>query len=1029
MLTVQNLNFFDKFGKNLNFEQNSETGIWEGTIFFDEISEYLFDNQNIFILQKVGAQYKFPTLSPNESLEFSWENSKLESVFFLYDVEDDFEINEKFIKKVTTKTISHSDIYPSSLLSPIDLRVPLQINIAFSPIDEIRFERTLNIYYTTPTSREKIAQIKFYGEGVEEDGRFKDWAENFGIKFLKSDANILKTYDIKEAFPDLKALNQLRKELLVSKEEIYPYIGTYRGLVNFINILGYRDILKIKEYWKNVNPDSSYFNKFLMVDLSDYLDDGKIDTFDLVDLNKDLKKGKQFKKTEFLALVYQFTKATDNFDDDGIPIVEETTEFTVNEIFYKLNLLNNKLKNEFLPINVKIRDIIGEFIYFQKITISYWGDDNLIFDYRLNDFAEVEVFPRKNTNLVLRALDPLYRQVDPSGIDFGISRINNNFAKNPFEVDQKYTKEDISKIEQNIQDFYNQIQSQRFPDIGKKLTWETGDDPQRVIGAPVILTLNTGKFTLNDLRGVKLEDLDEIAPGIGPHWTLENIDFRNFYEVKWKITKTSPNPYNFEYRGKITDLFKLTHFLPYTGKYRITVELVDFYGNTSVYSRFITVQDDMRPEIIAFTRLEDKFNYSLNNLKNIQLKDFGASPLYYPKVNVLNNEEAAVKIDIYKNLLEWAAFYKNRYGLGQNLYDVELYNSSTNQYVPYLDPLQNHPNKLNWGLGENDVPVKIKDFRNIEVGALYWLRLTDLIYLDDFNAGFYLKHPKPGDTIKISLFSDYIIPFFTTLPELIEILNNSDHPGIRLFNYEIIDGRKSDNQFIIHAQAQYLSKEMYHILGLPGGASPFSPSPSPSPNSSSGDRDKYTFFLPKKVFSTKTIDFLKSLSPVFDDETMFLFAKTSDVLSGAVQDPDFWEDTKYWKYVDDSQIGYLPTTIDQNVFNINDIKIFEETFAIPENGIVFFVINNLDGKNDFIWTLTNYITGEEIIRAKSVPFFAWKFKDLGSFTLKVEVFDNRNTKYESTVQNFIRVLDKKEYIRETERKLNDRKLRLIKNLS
>ena len=49
------------------------------------------------------------------------------------------------------------------------------------------------------------------------------------------------------------------------------------------------------------------------------------------------------KKTEFLAIVYQFTRATDSFDDDGIPIIEETTEFTVNEIFYKLNLLNDKL--------------------------------------------------------------------------------------------------------------------------------------------------------------------------------------------------------------------------------------------------------------------------------------------------------------------------------------------------------------------------------------------------------------------------------------------------------------------------------------------------------------------------------------------------------------------------------------------------------------------------------------------------------------------------------------------------------------
>jgi hypothetical protein len=100
---------------------------------------------------------------------------------------------------------------------------------------------------------------------------------------------------------------------------------------------------------------------------------------------------------------------------------------------------------------------------------------------------------------------------------------------------------------------------------------------------------------------------------------------------------------------------------------------------------------------------------------------------------------------------------------------------------------------------------------------------------------------------------------------------------------------------------------------------------------------------------------------------------------------------------------------------------------VPENGIIFFVINNLDGKSDFIWKLTNVVTGEEIVKAKSVPFFVWKFKDLGNFTLSVEVFDNRNTRYVSEIQNFIQVLDKKQYIGRIETRLNDRKRRLLKS--
>jgi hypothetical protein len=210
-----------------------------------------------------------------------------------------------------------------------------------------------------------------------------------------------------------------------------------------------------------------------------------------------------------------------------------------------------------------------------------------------------------------------------------------------------------------------------------------------------------------------------------------------------------------------------------------------------------------------------------------------------------------------------------------------------------------------------------------------------------------------------------------------------------------------------------------------------SPSSSPlaSPSNGLSANDKYTFFLPKNVYSRESINFLKSLSPVFDEETLFLLAKTSDLLSGVVQDPGFWQDSKYWKFNDSEQVGHLPTTLDQNAFNINDIKIFQETFAVPENAILFFTVNNLDGKNEFIWKLTDNITGEEIIQVKTVPFFVWKFKDLGNFNLSVEVTDNRGTKYFTQVQNLIRVLDKRQYIKEIEGRLNKRKQRLLKTLS
>ena len=185
--------------------------------------------------------------------------------------------------------------------------------------------------------------------------------------------------------------------------------------------------------------------------------------------------------------------------------------------------------------------------------------------------------------------------------------------------------------------------------------------------------------------------------------------------------------------------------------------------------------------------------------------------------------------------------------------------------------------------------------------------------------------------------------------------------------------------------------------------------------------------LPKKVYSSQLITQLQSISPAFNPDTLFLHAKTSDLLSGAVNDYTFWTQEGYWRYENDNLTGFLPTVIDQNSFNLTDLKIFKDTFTTPENGILFFAVNNLDGKSDFIWTLTNWITGEEVIRVKSVPYFIWKFKDLGNFSLKVEVIDNRGTHYQNEVKNFIKVLGRDQYIQNIESKLNTRKSLLLKN--
>jgi hypothetical protein len=1006
-MIIENLYFFDKNGELITIQENSNSGKREANIYFKPLSVALYDNENLFILEKVGDDYKFPTLEPGQSITAKWTTSS-DSTFFIYEVEKEFEIGEFVLQRKESFSVSYDDILPTSDGSSVDLSLPLQINIGFNPEEETEYIRILEIYLnddSSPGVPTLIANLLFYGEGEDEDERFKIWLQNFGIKFNRQDANILASYDIKEALPDWKKINSTRKNLLVNQSEIFPYIGTYRGLVNFVNMFGYRDILHIKEYWKNVNPNSQYFKKMFLVDLTDILDDGKIDNLNLLDLNKNIKFGKQFVKTEFLALTYEFTKATSNFDDDGIPEVIETTDFTVDEIFYKLNQLGKKVKNEIIPINVKIRDIIGEFIYFQKYTIKYWRDETVVLDYDLNERIKIKYSPDKNTNLSLVSLDPLYSKEYETGLDLGIGRLNNGFP-NPYEFSQKYKKSDLSGICDYIEKYYQEVKNQRYPNLSAQFTWDFGDSPDKPIGAPIILEMDIDKFTCRTFNGVTWLDLSNLPL----YWTFENLDLRNVYEITWKITKPSPNPYNFEYRGKVKDLKRLPHFLPYVGEYTAAINIHTFNGNTSAYTTRITVQNDKKPEIIAFSRLEDKFDFSIKNLNNIQVKDFGTSTFYYPRLNVLDSE--SVDFDVYKNLLEWESFFQNRYGSGKNIYDVEIYDENTGSYLAYNDPFNNLPAKQSWGLGLGEIPFKISDFEGITLKETYFMRFTDLVYQGDFLAGFYLVDPTPNDEISISEYPLYYLPNFTTLEELADLLNlELDHNGINKFNYEVIGGK-------IHAQANYFSKEMYHILAYLDSFSPV------SPKIGTGS-SKYTFFHPKNVYSKRLVDYLSSTFPMFDEDTLFLFAKTSDIISGAVQDPYFWSDNEFWKYENNKQTGHLPTTIDENSLSINKIKLFNQRFQVPQFAPVFFVIDNLDGKQKYIWKLLNHSTGKEVVRVKGVPFFIWKFKELGKYDIEVEVIDSSGASYFQKIENFITVNNKINYIKNIERRLDDRKIKLL----
>ena len=177
--------------------------------------------------------------------------------------------------------------------------------------------------------------------------------------------------------------------------------------------------------------------------------------------------------------------------------------------------MSKKLKNEIIPVNVIIKDIIGEFVYFQKISIKYWRDDSHILDYNLNELSDIEILcdPDSSERLTLRALDPLYRQEYELGVKLGVVQFNEGLP-DPYEFAQYYGAADIPGIINYIETFYTEIKDERYPDIGAQLSWDFGDDPDKKIGAPVVLDMNIEKFTFETFRGITWKDLDSLIPSV-----------------------------------------------------------------------------------------------------------------------------------------------------------------------------------------------------------------------------------------------------------------------------------------------------------------------------------------------------------------------------------------------------------------------------------------------------------------------------------------------------------------------------------
>ena len=382
---------------------DSSTDMWTGDIFLHQVSVDLFEVGQLFILQKMidstntlvytNPTFKFgyphdyvdaatgePTGVGGCGWEAEWKNITPREVF-LFQFDKDFNTGTqsalvqepdgpplvKYDKLEIpldyddSQTLSHDGYI---ITKNVDIRsIALQINIAFSSSDENTYKRTLQI--TDKCTNTIVAEFTIWAESIEEDERLRIMTQNMGYNVIAADSTIFRDTNLKEALPDFVEINLKRKEIMMEGSNIYPFIGSYKGLINAIKFFGY-DNLKVKEFWKNVNANSPQFGKYIQSNTVDLFSP----TVQFDDKSITLPN-KNYRKTSMFSLIYRINKITPGtYTSEDLPVTEEVQDFTIEEVLIKLFGLKRKLEKEYLPLNAHIKDITAEADYFGLLEVT-----------------------------------------------------------------------------------------------------------------------------------------------------------------------------------------------------------------------------------------------------------------------------------------------------------------------------------------------------------------------------------------------------------------------------------------------------------------------------------------------------------------------------------------------------------------------------------------------------------------------------------------------------------------------------------
>lgn len=467
-----------------------------------------------------------------------------------------------------------------------DIAEPFSFTIAFQAKEEGAYQNLLGIYLKSNDQNPDNSIVFFMGaisiktEVEGEDERFRTLLTNFGIPDPKYYSNIFAEQDYQEECEDYQLINKKSKELMLSYDQIFPYVGTYKALIRAIKFLGYQDII-FKEWYS-------------IKDTNDKITDIAVQVFDsstgdflkqkLADYGVSIEDYNNYNKLNRISMIYHFNEQSDDVERiktslvkyeaidsshgkivdasinynkftfiSEVPMTKPIFIYRNEETLAKLFAVKQWLEQHIIGVGAYIADITGEGIYFgwQK-TQGYQTQ------HHLNDFSQAQYYTAD--------VKEVSEFVDSSAIiSCTLNELNNavrfiDYDETPIAAFDKYdisinlSTDDGTKIDASVLTISNSIEAPVLgdeyefdlvnrPDSGTLHEWMPIDS-----SAEILFQDGEIKFLFDETREANIDS------SCLPIITLENANIHNAYgnwrsNVKWMVRETiDPETGNTKYK-------------------------------------------------------------------------------------------------------------------------------------------------------------------------------------------------------------------------------------------------------------------------------------------------------------------------------------------------------------------------------------------------------------------------------------------------------------------------------------------------